>query len=236
MPQPHNIDANTTLITSKAALPIEASWFDPEFWQEKKSLVGTGQGRGEVWFIQSEFGDFVMRRYRRGGFIAKLNKSRFLFTGQNKTRPWQELELLEKMVELELPVPLPIAGLYRNFFGFYSAYLLTQTIDNARDLFDILKAGHADQVDWKKIGQVIQRFHSQGIYHSDLNCHNIMIDADEKVWVIDFDKCEQRKIDEQWTQSNIDRLKRSLDKETQKHEKINVTEQQWRDFLEGYRG
>ena len=57
-----------------------------------------------------------------------------------------------------------------------------------------------------------------------------------EVWLIDFDKCEQRTQDTQWKQANIDRLKRSLDKESNLHPQFTVSDAQWRTFLEGYRG
>ncbi|MEL0637261.1 MULTISPECIES: 3-deoxy-D-manno-octulosonic acid kinase [Marinomonas] len=236
MPDTHRIDVNTTLFSSKASLPIEPNWFSADYWQKKKALVGTGQGRGAVWFIKSEFGNFVMRRYRRGGLVSKFNKESFLFTNQESTRPWKELSLLETMTELGLPVPQPIAGIYKKELGFYSAYLLTQTIEHATDLFDILQAGNSDSVDWRSIGTTIRAFHKHGINHTDLNCHNIMIDRSRKVWIIDFDKCDQRSVDKKWTQGNIDRLKRSLTKEAKKHTNFTVSDAQWRDLLEGYRG
>ena len=63
-----------------------------------------------------------------------------------------------------------------------------------------------------------------------------MIDQNGKVWLIDFDKCEQRPQEERWKQENIDRLKRSLDKESNLHPQFNISNAQWRTFLEGYRG
>lgn len=236
MPDTQVIDSHSVLIKSDASLPIESHWFTPDYWQQKGALTGTAQGRGAVWFILSEHGHFVMRHYRRGGLIAKFNKSHFLFSGMKKTRPWLELELMETMRDLNLPVPQPIGGFYTVKKGFYTATLLTKTIEFARDLFDILKDGFSNEVDWHDVGRVIRQFHDNGIYHSDLNCHNIMIDKEKKVWVIDFDKCDQRPINKEWTQSNIDRLKRSIDKETHKHTHFNVSDAQWRDFLEGYRG
>ncbi|MBJ7538873.1 3-deoxy-D-manno-octulosonic acid kinase [Marinomonas transparens] len=236
MPQATIITSNTTLLKSDTNLAITASWFEPDFWQQQQALAGTGSGRGEVWFINSQFGRFVMRRYRRGGLIAKLNKRHFLFTGLKQTRPWLELSLLEHMRSLDLPVPRPIGGIYTREKGFYQAELLTETIDKAQDLFELIKAGNSGQLNWQEIGQVIKKFHDKGIYHSDLNCHNIMIDHANKVWVIDFDKCEQRTKNEKWMQANIDRFKRSLDKESTLHSQFNVSDAQWRAFLEGYRG
>lgn len=236
MPQAIKITSQTTLLTSDPTLPTSVTWFDPEFWQSQQALAGTGKGRGAVWFVNSQYGQFVIRRYRRGGLVAKFNKSRFLFTGLEDTRPWLELSLLEKMRDLSLPVPRAIGGLLTVKYGFYKAELLTETIKDAEDLFDIIKSNRSEQIDWNEIGKVIKRFHSHGIYHSDLNCHNIMIDAQHKVWVIDFDKCEQRKPNQEWMQSNIDRLKRSINKETQKYHNFHVSEELWQAFLEGYHG
>ncbi|MBD5771565.1 3-deoxy-D-manno-octulosonic acid kinase [Marinomonas colpomeniae] len=243
MPQIINISPNAALLISDQTKPLTSSWFDPEFWRLQKApigtgktLLGTGAGRGEVWFINSLFGQFVIRRYRRGGLVGKFNKSSFLFTGQEKTRPWLELSLLEHMNALGLPVPKPIAGSYSVNKGFYQATLLTETIEDAEDLFDIIKSIKRDQIPWQEIGKVVKRFHDNGIYHSDLNCHNIMIDSQNKIWVIDFDKCEQREPNSKWVQSNIDRLKRSLDKESKNHANFHVSSKQWQAFLEGYHG
>lgn len=236
MPQTIKISPNMTLLQSDQALPVTTSWFDPKFWQSQNALAATGLGRGAVWFINSTFGHFVIRRYRRGGLMAKINKQHFLFTGIEQTRPWKELDLLEKMYTLNLPVPRPIGGLITFNRGFYQAKLLTETIYGANDVFDIVKNNNRHPVNWTEIGQVIKDFHNHGVYHSDLNCHNIMIDSHDKIWVIDFDKCEFKPPHPVWQQSNIDRLKRSLDKETQKHSTFNVSNKQWQAFLEGYNG
>ncbi|WP_111636650.1 3-deoxy-D-manno-octulosonic acid kinase [Marinomonas shanghaiensis] len=236
MPEAIRISPSMTLLKSDQTLPLSSTWFDPRFWQSQQALIGTGNGRGAVWFINSQFGQFVIRRYRRGGLIAKFNKSHFFFTGQKNTRPWLELSLLEYMCSIGLPVPRPIGGLYTLNKGFYRGELLTQTIENAQDLFDIIKTGNSTTVNWQEIGAVVKRFHDEGIYHSDLNCHNIMVDQNGKVWLIDFDKCEQRTHNTQWKQANIDRLKRSLDKESNLYTQFNVSDAQWRTFLEGYHG
>ncbi|MBR7889040.1 3-deoxy-D-manno-octulosonic acid kinase [Marinomonas sp. A79] len=236
MPQTIKVSPTVHLLQSDATLPINASWFEPDFWQSQDALSGTGNGRGAVWFINSTFGDFVIRHYRRGGLVAKFNKSTFFYTGIKNTRPWQELNLLETMRALKLPVPRPIGGLVTLVRGFYRSTLITETIPHASDLFDIIKQGKSQDLNWTEIGAVIKRFHEAGIYHSDLNCHNIMIDRDSAVWVIDFDKCEQRPIHVTWQQNNIDRLKRSLDKESERHTSFDFSNAQWRDFMEGYRG
>ena len=163
MPQTIKVSPNMTLLQSDQELPVTASWFDPEFWKSQNALSGTGLGRGAVWFINSSFGHFVIRRYRRGGLIAKVNKQYFLFNGIEKTRPWLELKLLEKMCTLGLPVPRPIGGLFTLNKGFYHAELLTETIPNASDLFDIIKGDHSSKINWTEIGRVIRDFHNHEI-------------------------------------------------------------------------
>lgn len=52
----------------------------------------------------------------------------------------------------------------------------------------LLKQGPlADEV-WHKVGQTVRRLHEAGVYHADLNSHNLLLDKEGKVWVIDFDK------------------------------------------------
>ena len=236
MPESVALSAHLSLLTCQPQIPLDANWFSADYWQQQNALRGTGQGRGAVWFIQNDYGDFVIRQYRRGGLIAKFNPLHFFYQGLERSRPWCELSLLSTMHALGLPVPKPIGALVQRQYGFYQAKLITQVIADAQDMFAIIKDGHSDSLDWFNIGQVIKQFHQQGIYHSDLNCHNIMIDKENKVWVIDFDKCDQRPIAPHWMQENIARLERSLNKESAKHPKFSVTQTQWQAFLEGYRG
>ncbi|BFM47868.1 3-deoxy-D-manno-octulosonic acid kinase [Marinomonas sp. THO17] len=236
MPRLINTKAQQYLMQSAAQLPITQDWFNTDFWHQQNAIKGTGTGRGDVWFIDSQYGKFVLRRYRRGGLIAKLSKRHFMFAGIHRTRPWQELSLLEVMRNQGLPVPQPIAGMCRINKGFYQAELLTATIEGATDLFELIKQQQNDQLNWNEIGRVIALFHQAGIFHSDLNCHNIMIDNTGKVWLIDFDKCQQRKRDTSWMQNNLDRLKRSFDKEATKYPEFTVTDEQWTALLAGYHG
>jgi 3-deoxy-D-manno-octulosonic acid kinase len=59
------------------------------------------------------------------------------------------------------------------------------------------------------VGAEIARFHAHGVYHADLNAHNILL-TDASVWLIDFDRGELRHPARAWQQANLARLKRSL--------------------------
>jgi tRNA A-37 threonylcarbamoyl transferase component Bud32 len=75
--------------------------------------------------------------------------------------------------------------------------------------------------------------HNAGVDHSDLNCRNILIDAQDKVWLIDFDKCQRRGAGH-WRAKNLERLKRSLRKEQAKGAGLHWSQGDWEELLAGY--
>ncbi|RND29619.1 3-deoxy-D-manno-octulosonic acid kinase, partial [Vibrio cholerae] len=70
------------------------------------------------------------------------------------------------------------------------------------------------------------------VNHTDLNIHNILIDDEEKVWIIDFDKCDVQS-GHSWKQGNLNRLKRSFDKEVVKRA-VKWSEFDWQPVVQGY--
>ncbi len=64
--------------------------------------------------------------------------------------------------------------------------------------------------------------------------NHILIDENDKVWIIDFDKGEQRPVNKSWQTSNLERLKRSFLKEQQKCPGFNFEELNFNQLLKGY--
>ena len=188
---------------------------DPEYWQQQNKIIGSAQGRGTTWFVALDKIDAALRHYRRGGLFGKLIKDHYIFTGWEKTRSYQEFQLLNTLIEAGVNVPKPIAAKAVKRTFCYQADLLSEKIPNARDLVAILQERPLSQDMYQKIGREIRKMHAAQVNHTDLNIHNILIDDKENVWIIDFDKCHQQKGDE-WKQSNWDRLKRSFIKEVNK--------------------
>ena len=58
---------------------------------------------------------------------------------------------------------------------------------------------------------ILHIFHEKGVYHADLTAHNILLDLNHGVYLVDFDRGAFRKPGS-WCQENLDRLKRSLRK------------------------
>lgn len=207
---------------------------DSQYWEKQSKIVGTAQGRGTTWFIETDNKHWVLKHYYRGGFVGKFNKDAYLYTGNENTRAIKEFELLNQLQQLQLPAPRPIACRVIKSGVFYKADILTERVCNAQDLISKLIKETVSQNLWQKIGKTIKAFHDQNIYHHDLNIHNILIDDNEKVWLIDFDQGEIRSGSSGWKQENISRLLRSFNKEKTKLATLHWQESEWRFLLEGY--
>lgn len=200
-------------IISDPTLPL----FDAGYWQEQGKILGSASGRGTTWFVQLDSMQAALRHYRRGGLFGKLVKDQYWFSGWEQTRSAQELNLLQVLIDADVNVPRPIAARAVKTGLTYQADLLSERIPNARDLVSILQEKPLPEVMYQKIGQEIAKMHKVNVNHTDLNIHNILIDGQDKVWIIDFDKCCQQS-DGDWKQSNLDRLKRSFLKEKKMHQ------------------
>ncbi len=216
---------------------IQADWFDCNYWQQQNAIIGQSKGRHITWFIQppQEIDDsvWVLRHYYRGGLIAKLTRDQFVYSGMEQTRGFREVSLLQTMLEMGLPVPKPIGARVSRKGLFYTADLLMEKIEG-KDLVAKLKEGQLSEKLWNKIGKSIANFHQNGIYHADLNAHNILLDEAEQCWLIDFDRCEQRAIHSAWQQQNLERLKRSFVKEQGLHRQFYFDKNSWQCLLAGY--
>lgn len=210
--------------------------FQPAWWAQQGRVIGSSTGRNMAWFVRGEQAEMVLRHYYRGGLLGKLCSDQFMLEAVERSRAMREFTLLQWMVDEGLPVPRPCAARYTRKGLSYRADLLITKIPNSRDLFHVLLDDDplTEEV-WQAIGQAVRQMHKKGIFHSDLNCHNILLDDQQKVWLIDFDKCERREPGD-WQRSNCERLLRSLRKEREKHSQFGWHESDWSAFTAGYRG
>ncbi|MGF7453217.1 3-deoxy-D-manno-octulosonic acid kinase [Pasteurella bettyae] len=217
----------------------QEKFLDIQFWQNENRIIGSAKGRGTTWFIHSEdiFGiNTALRHYFRGGLLGKINKDRYAFSSLEQTRSFAEFKLLHQLHQAGLPVPQPVAAKVEKLnFNQYRADLLSERIENAKDLTAVLQTKTISTEHWQQIGQLIRQLHNLQICHTDLNAHNILLQTNQqhfKFWLIDFDKCGE-KSGNFWKQENLQRLHRSFCKEV-KRMQIQFTEQNWQDLLTGY--
>jgi len=206
--------------------------FDPQHWQQLNKVTGSATGRGTTWFVQLDSMQGALRHYRRGGLFGKIISDHYLFNGWGKTRSIAEFNLLHKLNSLDVNVPRPIAARVIKNGLFYQADLLSEKIPDAQDLVDILQQRKLNEIEYHAIATQIKKMHQAQINHTDLNIHNILLDKQGKVWIIDFDKCNEQNGDS-WKQGNIKRLLRSFNKEVNKR-KIQWSLDDWSVFLNSY--
>lgn len=197
------------LFDATVSAQVEPNWFEPEYWRAHDCLRVQAGGRGGVAVIATPGGDGVLRHYRRGGMVEALMGDRYFWTGAAQTRPFAEFRLLAEIARLGLPGALPVAARYRRRGMFYTADLITGHIADAQTLAECQTAGMLDVVLAGQAGKLIGRFHRAGIWHADLNAHNVLV-APSGIYLIDFDRGRQRVPNVVWQQANLQRLRRSL--------------------------
>ncbi len=222
------------LYNPKLVADFTPEMFSAKYWQAKHAITGSAQGRGTTWFIKSQQQEWVLRHYYRGGLIGKINQDSYVFNSQQNTRAAQEYQLLQLMKTWQLPCPTPVAYRIIRHGLFYKADLLTSRITHAQDLVALLTKQAISTDIWYHIGATLKRFHDKGIYHHDLNSHNILLDKQQQAWLIDFDRGEHREIQASWQEANMQRLLRSFRKEQKKLAVFHWREQDWQLLLAGY--
>jgi 3-deoxy-D-manno-octulosonic acid kinase len=188
----------------------DESWFEPD--RGRAATTASKGGRGAVVYFDAPFGACVLRHYHRGGLVAHVNSDRYLWTGRKRTRSFREFRLLTDLHEAGLPVPAPLMARYLRNGLSYRADLITRQIPGARTLAERLAATELDAALAARVGRTLASFHAHGVWHADLNAHNLLIDPAGKVWLIDFDRCSIRKPAMPWQQANLGRLLRSFRK------------------------
>ncbi|MFY3431027.1 3-deoxy-D-manno-octulosonic acid kinase [Achromobacter mucicolens] len=180
--------------------------FNPAHYGDRARPVDAG-GRQAAWFVEGQGWQGVLRRYRRGGMIARISRDAYLWNGESRTRSFREYRLLAALRAQGLPVPAPLAAAYWRQGPIYRAAIVVERIPGVRPLAQALT-----EPLWQPVADAIVRMHRAGVWHADLNAFNILIGNDGRVWLIDFDRGTQGALSERQRQANLDRLRRSMRK------------------------
>jgi 3-deoxy-D-manno-octulosonic acid kinase len=191
----------------------QADWrvFEPAQYAQAEPVGGAG-GRGSAWFVVGEAGPAVLKHYRRGGWMARVSRDAYLWRGREHVRSLREFALLRTMHDAGLPVPAPLAAGWRRAGLAYRASLLTQRLAGV-DSFVASVRQRGAAAPWDAVGAVVARFHARGLRHADLNAHNVLLDATDAVFVIDWDKATREAGAGAWCDGVLARLERSLRKQ-----------------------
>ena len=95
--------------------------FVPESWQEVNLIPSEMGGRGATYILKNEQKSLVLRHFLRGGLIKNISRDLYIWIGENQTRSFNEWRVNKKLLEFDLPVPIPIAAQYIKKGLFYKA-------------------------------------------------------------------------------------------------------------------
>ncbi len=193
-------------------IPARIEIFTPRTWGDKASKVSDG-GRNTAWYVSTPWGEAVLRHYHRGGLVGRFVDERYVWVSEEATRSFQEFDLLNAMHAEGLPVPRAMAAAYQRRGVTYRAAIMTERLENTVSLAQaISRAGPASIHLVAPVAAAIRQLHDAGVYHADLNAHNILVDDSQKIWLIDFDKSSRKTMTASLREQSLERLGRSLQK------------------------
>lgn len=214
---------------------INAERFAATGWLHAEPVQGTtgSSGRGGTLFVGNVPRQFVLRHFMRGGLVSRFVRDRYVWLGEDATRSFAEWRLLARMAARGLRVPRPAAARYVRHGPLYRADIITVRIPGVRPLSELIVTQRLRAEFWQSLGAGVQGFHAAGVYHADMNAHNLQVDADGDLWMLDFDRGRLRQPGP-WQQQTLRRLHRSLLKIQSQEPSLNFTATDWEQFLDGY--
>lgn len=86
---------------------------------------------------------------------------------------------------------------------------------------------------WHNLGLLVKRMHAEGIRHADLTSDNVLIDSQNRFYLIDFDQARVMNQIDDWQWQPLYRFQRSIDKRNRKLN-LNYGEDDWQLLMDGY--
>ncbi len=219
----------------------------PQFapaWFDRGALEAGGavereaaEGRAPVvFFTVPGGGEFVLKHYRRGGWPRRFIRDTYCYLGEAAARSFHEWWLLAELQRQGLPAPVPCAARYRRNGLCYTADLITFCYRGVEPLSRVLVRRRLSADRWSALGAVLRRFHDAGVYHADLNAHNVLIgECAESVFLVDFDKARIIDAGAARLERNLRRLQRSLVKLRAQSSVFMYEDADFSELLAGYR-
>jgi hypothetical protein len=182
----------------------------------KSPVSGLGNRRGTVSVAIAGLPPMFARRSRRGGILRFLISE--IYTGL-APRPLRELVVTANARQRALPVVEPLgAGVEWLATGIYRGWFLTRALEGETLWQMLLKpaASAPRRQALEQARETIDRLHDGGVYHADLNFHNLFVSrgTPPAVMALDLDKARlyPHPLSPALRRANFARLERSARK------------------------
>jgi len=207
--------------------------FDSNYWQTQPGYDTIAGGRGSSCIIQLEWGKAILRQYHRGGFAGNLLSNQYLWMGKMMSRPWREWTVLLRARQAGLPVPEPIAASACRTGLWYRASLITAYLDDTEMMTTRLRRESLPSDCWYRLGLLIKKMHHARIRHADLTSDNILLDSQDRFYLVDFDKARMMNDVGDWQWRPFLRFQRSIEKRNQVQH-LHYDANDWQTMMDGY--
>ena len=207
--------------------------FEVAYWRQRPGYEVISSGRGGSIRIELDDKAAILRRYHRGGAVGKLLSDQYLWMGKILSRPWREWKILERARRAGLPVPKPVAACICRSGLWYRAILITAYLQDTETLTQRLQRIKLKPDCWHRIGLLIKRMHAAGIRHADLTSDNILIDSQDRFYLIDFDMARVMNRIDDWQWRPLYRFQRSMEKRD-RNQKLHFDDDDWQELMDGY--
>jgi 3-deoxy-D-manno-octulosonic acid kinase len=207
--------------------------FEVAYWRQRPGYEVISSGRGGSIRIELDDKAAILRRYHRGGAVGKLLSDQYLWMGKILSRPWREWKILERARRAGLPVPEPVAACICRSGLWYRAILITAYLQDTETLTQRLQRTELKPDCWHRIGLLIKRMHTAGIRHADLTSDNILIDSQDRFYLIDFDMARVMNRIDDWQWRPLYRFQRSMEKRD-RNQKLHFDDDDWQELMDGY--
>lgn len=166
-------------------------------WAASEPDHATFAGRGRVYSVPAPVAGpddrerWAVRHYRRGGAMATLLNDRYVRVG--RARPFQEVGASVAARARGVNTPAVVAGAAYPAGLWYRCDLVTEVVPAARTLADVLHKEDGTR-GWLEAmaaaADLIRRLGDAGVFHVDLNAHNILFEEGDvaRGWVVDLDR------------------------------------------------
>ena len=212
---------------------LERKHFNRAYWQAKAEYENVIAGRGGSIKIYLDGNPAILRQYLRGGMFTRVSTDRYLWLGRGRTRAWREWSVLKLALEADMPVPTPLGiCVCRNGLS-YRAAIITAYIENSETLAERIVHRALGHETWHRLGLLLKQFQEQNFRHADLNANNILIDLQQRFYIIDFDKARIMNSLDDWQWLPLRRLQRSLEK-IGRQQNIHYRSTDWQALIDGY--
>lgn len=216
-----------------SVLEFSEQHFEAAYWQNRPGYDTFAGGRGGSCVIQLDGTRAMLRQYHRGGFAGNLLSNQYLWMGKMMSRPWREWYVLLRARQAGLPVPEPIAARACRSGLWYRASLITAFLEDTEMLTQRLRREQLQPDCWHRLGVLVKQMQAEGIRHADLTSDNVLIDSQDRFYLVDFDKARIVNHIGDWQWRPLFRFQRSMEKRN-RIQKLYYDADDWQSFMDGY--